>query len=127
MNALTWIGLVVDVALLAWLIVSVKAIKGYLRRIALSLPVTPEQMKLINETISVEDAIDHTERAGGIIHVNEQNPAHSSALPYSEYLTFANTGDVEPEIIKMLRNREADVIQILRARNRANSQRSSEM
>ena len=119
MNALVWIGLLVDVALLVWLVISIKAIKIYLRRIALSLPVTPEQMKLINKTISTEEAIAIAERSGGSLQL-EESPKLSSVLVDYEYLTFAHLRDVEPEIVQILLNRETEVIQILKTRRRAN-------
>ena len=57
MEAAIWIGLVLDVTLLVWLFVSVQSMKVYLRRIAISLPITPEQMGLITGTIRTEEAM----------------------------------------------------------------------
>ena len=147
MNAAIWIGIVVDVALLAWFIVSVRQIKEYLRRIALSLPVSPEQMKLINGTISTEEAMAQFEKAGGTFQieivdyaenslgwlssldkivlwgtprVRPSNAGRSSSDASCWDVVMSNTEQVEPELVLILKNRKSKIHAILKSRPTSN-------
>ena len=114
MDAAIWIGLLLDVALLVWLIVSVQSIKGYLRRIAISLPVTPEQMGLITGTIRTEDAMAIFEKAGGKMVVVVNNIGSS----WVRFDTSELTSQLDPEFIGLLKSRQSTIVAILRARQR---------
>lgn len=59
-------------------------------------------------------AIAIAERSFGSTQVKEPKRHCFSCLHLTEYLTFVNIRDVESEIIQILLNREADVIQIIK-------------
>jgi len=115
MDAAIWIGLLLDVALLVWLIVSVQSIKGYLRRIAISLPVTPEQMGLITGTIRTEDAMAIFVKAGGKIVMPD---ADADAPLWVEFDTSELTSPLDPELIDLLIDRKSTIHAIVRAREK---------
>ena len=117
MNFEIWIGLLVDAALLVWILISVWEIKRYLRRIALSLPVSPEQMKLINGTISTEELMSLFEKSGGTISAEVKA---FEGLPTSEFMALTNTNHVDREVVKILQGRESDVLLILKSRRKSN-------
>jgi hypothetical protein len=117
MNFAIWIGLLIDAALLVWFVISVREIKGYLRRIALSLPVSPEQMKLINGTISTEELMSLFEKSGGTISAEVKA---FEGLPTSEFMALSNTNHVDREVVKILQGRESDVLLILKSRRTSN-------
>ncbi|MEJ7593111.1 MAG: hypothetical protein WKF77_16315 [Planctomycetaceae bacterium] len=116
MEVAIWIGLLLDVALLVWLIVSVQSIKGYLRRIAISLPVTPEQMGLITGTIRTEDAMAIFVKAGGKMVAVSNNVGNS----WVRFDTSALTSTLDPELMGLLRSRQSTIAPILRARQKSN-------
>ncbi len=117
MNFAIWAGLLIDAALLVWFVISVREIKGYLRRIALSLPVSPEQMKLINGTISIEELLSLFEKSGGTISAEV---VAIKGLPPREYMALSNTNRVDREVIKILERSEDEVLLILKSRRTSN-------
>jgi len=114
MEAAIWIGLLLQVAFFVWLITSVQSIKGYLRRIAISLPVTPEQMGLITGTLRTEDAIAIFVKAGGKMVVVVNNVGSSRV----RFDTSELTSQLDPEFIGFLKSRQSTIVAILRARQR---------
>ena len=102
-------GVLVDAAVLIWLIISVRQIKEQLRRIAISLPVSDFQMKLINRSISTKDAMQEFEGAGGkFLLVRHADGSHHVKL----------VGAADPELCEILQARTGDVLGILLAKKK---------
>ena len=117
MNFAIWIGLLIDTALLVWFVISVRQINRYLRRIALSLPVSPEQMRLINETISIEELMSLFEKSGGTISAEVDA---IEGLPTRERIALSNTHHVDWEVVKILERSEYEMLLILTSRRTSN-------
>ena len=114
METAMWWGLLLDVAVLVFLLISVRSIIDYLRRITLSLPTTAEQMRLINGTIRTEEAMAILEKAGGKIAIRDTRPETI------KFDTSELTSPWGPAFIDLFKRRELKVIDILRARQESN-------